>query len=332
MKHTVSLIVILEIIFSFTLFADDTLTAGTGDTLHPITSTNIILTDEVLNITKTEKGWDILVQYEFDNTNDEQNLEIAFVSINKHKNWDGTDNYTGNISNMHTLVNGEEINSKLETNDSIDYYTYKMKFLKGFNKVSHTYSLVGTIIGDPYSEAIAYKLTTGNNWSGPIRKLKIIVNFNQPEIISDLKPGFNIDGIYKNGTTSEFNTKYINLINGKLTYNAENYIAKDDIYIHLSRWAILGQDFVGNQNKISMLDLHGAKIGVREIAGLKKEQVRILRNAIFAYNGYQFKDSTLSTYFNEYGWYYPKIDNADIILNDIEKENVMLLKNLEDKL
>lgn len=67
-----------------------------------------------------------------------------------------------------------------------------------------------------------------------------------------------------------------------------------------------------------------------QLDGKSSEELRLIRNEIFARKGYVFKDSLLSTYFSKKEWYKPNKD-AEIILSDSEKQNVILLKNLEAK-
>lgn len=68
-----------------------------------------------------------------------------------------------------------------------------------------------------------------------------------------------------------------------------------------------------------------------DIATLTKDQLRLARNEIFARHGYVFKSEDLQKYFSSKSWY-----NADPsynkTLNEVEKENVNLLKAREDSL
>jgi uncharacterized membrane protein YvbJ len=68
-----------------------------------------------------------------------------------------------------------------------------------------------------------------------------------------------------------------------------------------------------------------------DIATLTKGQLRLARNEIYARHGYVFKSADLQKYFSSKSWY-----NADpsynTSLNEVEKENVKLLKAREDSL
>ena len=70
---------------------------------------------------------------------------------------------------------------------------------------------------------------------------------------------------------------------------------------------------------------------VEELEGKTYEQLRILRNEIFARKGYVFKDETLNAYFAKQDWYKPN-KGKEIVLDSIEKENIKILKAAEAKL
>lgn len=72
-------------------------------------------------------------------------------------------------------------------------------------------------------------------------------------------------------------------------------------------------------------------INVDQLKGKKTEELRILRNEIFARKGYVFKDSILNNYFLKKEWYKPD-KNSEVVLSDIEKENIELIEKIENKL
>jgi hypothetical protein len=53
------------------------------------------------------------------------------------------------------------------------------------------------------------------------------------------------------------------------------------------------------------------------------EEIKIVRNEIFARKGYIFKDSLLSKHFNSYSWYKPKQSSIDSIKLSIEEKNLI---------
>ena len=69
-----------------------------------------------------------------------------------------------------------------------------------------------------------------------------------------------------------------------------------------------------------------------ELSGMSKEELRLARNEIYARHGRMFSSEDLQNYFNSKEWYYGTIpaDQFDEeILNEFEKENLILIKEIE---
>jgi hypothetical protein len=60
------------------------------------------------------------------------------------------------------------------------------------------------------------------------------------------------------------------------------------------------------------------------------EDLRVLRNEIYARHGRVFKDAALQKYFTAQAWYKPNPDFKDEMLNDIESQNLVKIKTAED--
>lgn len=66
------------------------------------------------------------------------------------------------------------------------------------------------------------------------------------------------------------------------------------------------------------------------LGGLFTEDLRILRNEIFARHGRIFKDAELQKYFESQPWYQPNPDFKDDQLGEIEYKNLSAIKEAED--
>ena len=66
----------------------------------------------------------------------------------------------------------------------------------------------------------------------------------------------------------------------------------------------------------------------QELNQRSTEELRIIRNEIFARKGYIFNDTVLSNHFSSYDWYIPN-KSVDITLSDREKEYINLIKIIE---
>lgn len=67
----------------------------------------------------------------------------------------------------------------------------------------------------------------------------------------------------------------------------------------------------------------------KDIAGLSKKELRIIRNEIYARHGYIFKTDDMKVYFSSQPWYKGTRSDVSSLLSDIEKKNVEFIKRHE---
>ena len=71
----------------------------------------------------------------------------------------------------------------------------------------------------------------------------------------------------------------------------------------------------------------------QDLAGLSTDQLRLARNEIYARHGRKFKDEQLQAYFNSQPWYKGTVEpdsfKDDVLLNDVERKNLELIKARE---
>ena len=80
----------------------------------------------------------------------------------------------------------------------------------------------------------------------------------------------------------------------------------------------------------SMSYLTSRKIGYNDIAGKSQDELRIMRNYIYAVHGYKFKSADLQRYFGQFSWYTPLYSDVSGQLSSIEKFNVQFIKSYEN--
>lgn len=77
------------------------------------------------------------------------------------------------------------------------------------------------------------------------------------------------------------------------------------------------------------------KLTEKDLKNLRKLDLEIIKNSVFARHGYSFKKETYRYFFEQTDWYIPVANNVDADLSPLEKENVALLnrftKYAEDK-
>ena len=67
----------------------------------------------------------------------------------------------------------------------------------------------------------------------------------------------------------------------------------------------------------------------KDLENKSKEQLRIMRNWIYARQGYIFKSKDLTEYFEKFPWYEPTSKNVTSEFNKIEQANVSLIQSYE---
>ncbi len=80
---------------------------------------------------------------------------------------------------------------------------------------------------------------------------------------------------------------------------------------------------------IILLNSSTQKLKESDIKNLKKIDLEILRNTIFARHGLTFKTKTVRQFFDNIEWYIPVSDDVNSELTSVEKENIVLLKRFE---
>jgi len=66
-----------------------------------------------------------------------------------------------------------------------------------------------------------------------------------------------------------------------------------------------------------------------DLQGISKQNLRIMRNEIFARHGYIFKSDDLKEHFGNQSWYTPKYADVNSMLTSIEQKNVKFIQSYE---
>lgn len=70
------------------------------------------------------------------------------------------------------------------------------------------------------------------------------------------------------------------------------------------------------------------KLTEKDLKNLRKLDMQIIKNMIFARHGYSFKKYTYRQFFEHTDWYIPMYNNVDDRLSQLEKDNVILLNRM----
>lgn len=66
-----------------------------------------------------------------------------------------------------------------------------------------------------------------------------------------------------------------------------------------------------------------------EVSNMSQQELRIMRNEIYARHGFIFQKEDMKQYFGSKSWYKPLYTNVDNLLTEIEKKNIVLIKQYE---
>ena len=91
--------------------------------------------------------------------------------------------------------------------------------------------------------------------------------------------------------------------------------------------ANINEKYIIYDGDISLLD----KINKSSLLYLTKEELRILRNTIYAKYGYIFQSKELSKHFSRFVWYKPQFNNVDKRLNEYDKKIIEIIREIENE-
>jgi|GEM_PF-6253385 len=94
----------------------------------------------------------------------------------------------------------------------------------------------------------------------------------------------------------------------------------------------LSDDNTSSNNSISLpkgFQYSNEYITNNTLNSLDEMKIGIIRNEIYARNGYIFNDQIINNYFKNMDWYVPNPDYSDDMLNDIEKGNLAIINYYE---
>ena len=148
-----------------------------------------------------------------------------------------------------------------------------------------------------------------------------VYNLKNPKILDDL--------LIAEGVRGEF-VKYKN----DKTTNDPNEL---DIGLIIYESPILPVSELGLKSKHNYFGLEGKYkfaserlLDKKELLELELNELKIMRNEIYARYGHQFKKGgEMDKYFSKKEWYMKNYGNVESYLSDLERKNIELIKNIE---
>ena len=357
MKHIFS---ILTVLFLHLSYANDGSYLTHGSVIYPTKETKIALDKEILSFTVKDGIAYVNIQFTFNNPeNIARKLLVGFQAPS------GSGDIPEEMSNQNqindfTIFQNDKIlpyqlkvaeceDCELKNPNEIQFnqsetgifvFLFEITFTPGFNQINHSYNF-------PYSSNVAmnefynYILTTGSKWAGgKIKDLTVTIDMgtNSYFYVNDIfgeKADWSIIGTGK-VTDEKFDyidTDYcrmIRVLSGYLQIHCTNFQPTKNIEFGIIN-KLSFSAYPVNYEKIKQGKIF--PVGNMQLKGdYTKEELRLLRNTIYAQHGYEFNAPDLKAYFSQFGWYIPNpnIKMEDIVLTPLEKEYIEKIKAKEN--
>jgi hypothetical protein len=341
---------LLLLIINMPLFANDTRTTGLGGSVKVINNenTNVIMQEEVINITLHKKYYEVDVTFDFYNSGADEKILLGFPV--KTEGWEKL-----YVKDFKSYINGNMISEYIIKEDTLEEYDAYKEF-KGFNRSiewylrevmfpgnKHTYSRVTYNV--PYSDYASiryagYIYGTGRNWKGKIGKMTINISHGDDILIDGVffgEPFENFGNFFEKD--KKYNFKYE--ASGKYKYVLENIEPEisDCLSVVIKSFDIYGEyngEFGAEPHGDWLWSEHLMYQNEKQIKLYTKNQIRMLINFFFAIHGYDFKNPLYKNYFKNVDFYYeghkgykvnPKFSEKDF--NEFERKNIDYLLQLE---
>jgi len=157
---------------------------------------------------------------------------------------------------------------------------------------------------------------------------------------------FRIDGDTLSGKWISNNKKVtvtersFKLVKKQFTYYPQLMLPEERDYIdysHTKTEEIVEEDgTVSNENlyrqaseSVRTINASTQELTEDQLKNLKKLDLEIIRNTIFARHGYTFKKKSVRQFFDPVDWYVPVSEDVSADLTKLEKDNIVLLKRFE---
>jgi hypothetical protein len=329
------------VLFSLHSEANDTAFGGNGSLPIPIANEAIGMISETINIrgdnlqSQTKEGrWLYHCQFTFKNfTSLQQRLQMGFpfpvnyeeeaIAVPKGATSQPGDPLVYDFKVVSSAGPIPALRSKISANldNNLSYreaYLWPMSFEPNQTlTLEHTYSTGATNDVQGFTW-VSYVLKTGTLWrGGHIGRTRIIINPNTPtRLCSEISE-------YKDGESPTLPGMKI-IQEGKsrqYIWDLEQFEPKQDLSLCLQT----GSDYVRFQLVYPLIGASTYKLP--PLNTLSPNELKRMRNSIFAQYGRLFNDPALQQYFNQQWWYQPNPNYSDNLLSQEDKEALKALQS-----
>jgi hypothetical protein len=352
MKTTLSTILILILTLTFTAFGNDGVYLTRGSVIYPTQETKISLDKEILSFSVKDRVAYVDIQFLFNNPeNTDRKLLIGFQAPTAAGDVSDSLSNANQISNFTIIQDGQILPYRLkaaecedcELKDPKDFqfsqfepgvfvFLFEITFKPGLNQINHSYGFPASN-NVSFDQFYNYILTTGSKWAGgKIKDLTMNIDMgrNQYFYVNDIFGQTANWSIIGTGKVTDEKFDYIDNDSCRMVRTLEGQLQINVAYFKPTKNIEFG---VVSRYSFSSFPVDYEKIRTGEIVSIgnmtleadySKEELRLLRNTIYAQYGYDFNSPDLKKYFSQFAWYMPdpNLKMEDIRLTEKEKEFV----------
>lgn len=338
----IAVVIISIILSSINAYANDTAFGGSGSAPMPIEQTDVQMASEHVVITGRDliRGWkhgmwDVTCDFTFVNTLDKpvkvkmgfpfparnEEMEANIPEGKKVKIGDPmVYDFKAFVRSAPVAVTKQKLSPNVKLGLEYDTgFIWEVEFApKETVQIRNTYNTATTFDVMGYTW-VNYVLKTGGNWkNGAIGRSQIEVVPNVPaKLCSELDKNADYLGVEPAGVKTEGKgaaTKFV--------WDLKNFRPQNDLQLCMQT----GGDYV--RQKILMPVRIDDDVE-KSVSKMKKEDLRILRNTVYAQYGMIFKDESLNKYFAGKWWYAPNPNFEPKDLTPEDKELVSAISKVE---
>lgn len=261
--------------------------AGGSYTLLGDNHQNVKMVSEKIKIDLYDDYYEMNIEFVFYNYGDTVELMVGFPEYSY-----GTGDVT-NIRNFETSINNENV--EVEMVENLDRSSkIKLWYVKNviFETDKYTISKVhymADYAGHGSYEGVEYLYGTGSTWKDKIDQMAVEITNHANFWLHSVFFKTEYALVRKNDETIEIRTNDISPDiddTFSLTFSVFPAFEMPPFAVTETRWK-LSREIISNE----------------ELILSNSAQLRILRNSIYAYRGYEFRSADLQNYFNSQYWY-----------------------------
>ncbi|MBN2729993.1 MAG: YARHG domain-containing protein [Bacteroidales bacterium] len=358
-----SLILILVLLSSFNLSANDGVFYSQGGNLYPKKETTIQLKREVLIFTYLDTAVRVDIFFEFYNPGNVKTETVGFVSPPPSGDlpFDSDDMVDYNLKHpqifeFYAIVNdimqpwkvfkASESGFRTDNNSKFFHeyvYYFDAEFQKGTNIIQHSYIYKGSSSVE-YKNEFFYRLTTGKMWAnGQIDDFELLINMPGQGIYvpwsfqKSMEPAkWDVVGIGRlHDELTDFMGDTVRvgyLKNGMLRFRANNFKPDFDLHFGIMHYfnmlAFEANDLISDIDPHLVVFPYYFDYDYADLEEFTDFELMFLRNFIYAIHGYEFRNEELYAIFSMFSWYYPQGWKNETIDDELSPKEKQLINDI----